>query len=65
MGGAERPQPNNFVEDALCDFALGHFRQGKIAAIARKQSDDVGIDIEARAFGGHVIGDNQISTLGG
>ena len=38
---------------------------GKVAAVAGEQSDDVGVEVEAGAFGGDVVGDDQVGVLGG
>src|SRR5258708_8072746 len=69
-GGALRgswrgAQADDFVEDALRDFAFAHARPGEVAAVAGKQGDDVGVVVESSAFGGDIVGDNQVGILGG
>ena len=56
-------QPQHFIEDALGDFAFCHTRQGQLTIVARKKRYDVCFDVEADAFGGHVIGHDQIGVL--
>src|SRR6201997_1982961 len=58
-----RAEPQDFVEDAVRDFALGHFRERQIAAIAREQGDDVGAHIETRTFSGDIVGDDQVGVF--
>ena len=66
MGGAEASQSERTSSRMRCgDFALGQLRESQIAAIAGEQSDDVGVVVEARAFGGDVVRDDQIGVLGG
>ena len=65
MGGAESSQAKDFVEDALGNFTLLQLRQSEIAAIARKQSDDIGVVVEAGAFGANVVGHDKVGILGG
>jgi len=64
-GLGTRAQPDNFIEDALRDFAFAHAREGKVAAVAREQGDDVGVVVEAGAFRGYVVGYDEIGVLGG
>ena len=64
MGGAESSQAQNFVEDALGDIAFLQLWQSEIAAIARKQGDDVSVVIKAGAFSGDVIGHDEIGIFG-
>src|SRR5712664_2495316 len=69
-GGALRlarheAQAHDFVENALRHFALAHARESKIASVARKQRHHVGIVIEACAFGGDIVGHDQVGVLGG
>jgi hypothetical protein len=47
----------------MSNFALGQFRERKIAAIAREQRDHVGVHVETGAFGSYVVGDNQVGVL--
>ncbi len=45
------------------DFAFGHFGERQIAAIAREQGDDVRVNVEPRAFGGDIVGDDQVGVF--
>jgi len=65
LGSAETPQANDFVEDALGNFALAQLRERQVAAIAREQGDDIRVVVEAGAFRGHVICYDEIGILGG
>src|SRR5690348_10018287 len=65
LGRAETSDTNHFVENALGDLAFSQLRESEIPAIARKQSDDVGIEIEARAFSSYVVGDDEVGIFGG
>jgi hypothetical protein len=62
---AETSQAHNFIEDALGDFAFAQLRESQIAAIARKESDDVCVEVETGAFGGDVIRNDKIGILRG
>jgi hypothetical protein len=62
---AESSQAHNFIEDALSDFAFAQLRESQIAAIARKQGDDVCVEVETGAFSGDVIRDDKIGIFRG
>src|SRR5262249_10115333 len=51
-------------ENAVRDFFLGEFGKREIAAVAREERDDVGVELEACAFGGHVVGYDQVGVFG-
>jgi hypothetical protein len=53
----------HFVKDTLCDFGLAELRQRQVAAIARKQGDNICVVVEAGAFGGYVVRDDEIGIL--
>jgi len=64
LNGAKSAEANNFIEDALGDFAFGQLWQGEVAAIAREERDDVGVVVEAGAFGSYVVGYDQVGVFG-
>ncbi len=64
-GLGTRAQPDNFIENALRDFAFAHARKSKVTAVAREKGDDVGVVVEAGAFRGDVIGYDEVGVLGG
>ena len=51
------------IEDAVGYFELREFREGKLAAVAEEQGDDVGVGVEAGAFLRHVVGDDHVGAL--
>src|SRR5579883_397954 len=52
-----------FIENPLRHFGLALPRQRQIAPIARKNRHHVGFHVESRAFGGYVVGHNQVRVL--
>src|SRR5438067_1619992 len=60
-----RAQTEDFIQNALGHFGLGHFRKGVVTAIARKKGDDICVLVKAGAFRGDVVRHNQIGVLGG
>ena len=48
----------------MSDFLLSELGERKVAAVAAEEGDDVGVRIEARAFGGDVVGNDEVGVLG-
>ena len=65
MRRAEGSQAQDFVEDALSDFGFAELGQREVTAIAGEERDDVGVVVEAGAFGGDVIGDDEVCVFRG
>src|SRR5262245_48171600 len=54
---------DDFIEDPMGDFTLAELRKRQIAAVARKDGHDVGVRIEAGAFGRDIVGDNEVGVF--
>src|SRR5215469_15176733 len=57
-------QAEDFVQNTLSHFALGHFGKSEVSAITRENGYNVRIQIEARAFGSDIVRHDQIGVLG-
>jgi len=61
----DAPKAKHFVEDALRDFGLAQLRERQIAAVPGEQGDNIGVVVEASAFGGDIIRHDEIGILHG
>ena len=58
-----RAEAEHFVENAMGHFGLGKTGEREVAAIARENGDDVGVGIKAGAFGGDIVGNDDVGVF--
>src|SRR5258708_37482099 len=58
-------EANDLIQNPLRHFALAHFRKCEVAAVAGEERDDIRVAIESRAFGGNVVGYDEVGILRG
>src|SRR5262249_8725268 len=56
-------QAYHFVENAMGDLGFAELRKREVATIAGEDGDDIGVYVEAGAFGGHVVSDNEVGMF--
>src|SRR6266446_8171098 len=58
-------QAHDLIQNPLRHFAFAHFRKREVAAVAGEERDDIRVAIESRAFGGDVVGYDEVGILHG